>query len=275
MTSSSNMKDEQHQKFPEVLALAIRLNDAELIRKDFNAPGNRHVDKYTYSHELEEYIKVHVRSSDYKMRVRFWHDLARRDFHWGYTSITCVESTELRQRTKHKQTLVDYRSGSYLDRRSFGTDASNLNPSMATKLERFLRRTRCSSRAVLQYKAESDTLIVWRWPLDADGGRILPANLATYCQEYTIGMPQCLCSMIGFPGAQSADAIIVKALDGPYMDQYILFVYSVFSNIAHCSSNVIPKKMRIRPWIVKSAVSLSMSTWSTRRNPGRLARRHR
>ncbi|KAJ6590579.1 armadillo-type protein [Mycena vulgaris] len=30
----------QHHKFPEALALAIRLGDAELIRKDFNAPGN-------------------------------------------------------------------------------------------------------------------------------------------------------------------------------------------------------------------------------------------
>ncbi|THH19622.1 hypothetical protein EW146_g1580 [Bondarzewia mesenterica] len=31
---------EQHQKFPQALALAIRLNDIELIRKDFNTPGN-------------------------------------------------------------------------------------------------------------------------------------------------------------------------------------------------------------------------------------------
>lgn len=30
----------QHQKFPEALALAIRLNDRELIREDFDAPGN-------------------------------------------------------------------------------------------------------------------------------------------------------------------------------------------------------------------------------------------
>ncbi|KAF7349265.1 26S proteasome regulatory subunit RPN1 [Mycena sanguinolenta] len=30
----------QHRKFPEALALAIRLGDPELIREDFNAPGN-------------------------------------------------------------------------------------------------------------------------------------------------------------------------------------------------------------------------------------------
>jgi 26S proteasome regulatory subunit N1 len=30
----------QHHKFPEALALAIRLGDPELIREDFNAPGN-------------------------------------------------------------------------------------------------------------------------------------------------------------------------------------------------------------------------------------------
>ncbi|KAG6853411.1 hypothetical protein C0991_004642 [Blastosporella zonata] len=30
----------QHQKFPEALALAIRLGNPELIREDFNAPGN-------------------------------------------------------------------------------------------------------------------------------------------------------------------------------------------------------------------------------------------
>ena len=30
----------QHSKFPEALALAIRLNEPEMIRADFNAPGN-------------------------------------------------------------------------------------------------------------------------------------------------------------------------------------------------------------------------------------------
>lgn len=30
----------QHHKFPEALSLALRLNDPELIREDFNAPGN-------------------------------------------------------------------------------------------------------------------------------------------------------------------------------------------------------------------------------------------
>ncbi|RDB30373.1 26S proteasome regulatory subunit rpn-1 [Hypsizygus marmoreus] len=30
----------QHHKFPEALALAIRLNNADLVREDFNAPGN-------------------------------------------------------------------------------------------------------------------------------------------------------------------------------------------------------------------------------------------
>lgn len=30
----------QHSKFPEALALSIRLNEPELIRADFNAPGN-------------------------------------------------------------------------------------------------------------------------------------------------------------------------------------------------------------------------------------------
>lgn len=30
----------QHHKFPEALALAIRLGDPDLIREDFNAPGN-------------------------------------------------------------------------------------------------------------------------------------------------------------------------------------------------------------------------------------------
>jgi hypothetical protein len=31
---------EKHQRIPEALSLAIRLNDSELIRKDFHAPGN-------------------------------------------------------------------------------------------------------------------------------------------------------------------------------------------------------------------------------------------
>lgn len=30
----------QHHKFPEALALAIRLGDQDLIRQDFNAPAN-------------------------------------------------------------------------------------------------------------------------------------------------------------------------------------------------------------------------------------------
>lgn len=30
----------QHHKFPEALSLALRLNNPELIREDFNAPGN-------------------------------------------------------------------------------------------------------------------------------------------------------------------------------------------------------------------------------------------
>lgn len=31
---------EKRFKFPEALCVAIRLNDPELVRKDFNAPGN-------------------------------------------------------------------------------------------------------------------------------------------------------------------------------------------------------------------------------------------
>lgn len=30
----------QHHKFPEALAIAIRLGDPDLVREDFNAPGN-------------------------------------------------------------------------------------------------------------------------------------------------------------------------------------------------------------------------------------------
>jgi 26S proteasome regulatory subunit N1 len=30
----------QHSKFPEALGLSIRLGDPDLIRQDFNAPGN-------------------------------------------------------------------------------------------------------------------------------------------------------------------------------------------------------------------------------------------
>ena len=31
---------EKYQRFPEALSLAIRLNDSELIHRDFHAPGN-------------------------------------------------------------------------------------------------------------------------------------------------------------------------------------------------------------------------------------------
>lgn len=51
----------QHHKFPEALSVAIRLNDPELIRSDFNAPGNpcvaspwlisRFIDTGVQSHE--------------------------------------------------------------------------------------------------------------------------------------------------------------------------------------------------------------------------------
>ena len=37
---TAHMIYEKHQRFPEALSLAIRLNDSELIRKDFHAPGN-------------------------------------------------------------------------------------------------------------------------------------------------------------------------------------------------------------------------------------------
>ena len=37
---TAHMIYEQHQRFPEALSLAIRLNDPDLIRKDFHAPGN-------------------------------------------------------------------------------------------------------------------------------------------------------------------------------------------------------------------------------------------
>lgn len=33
----------QHHKFPEALALAVRLGDPDLVREDFNAPGNPYV----------------------------------------------------------------------------------------------------------------------------------------------------------------------------------------------------------------------------------------
>lgn len=33
----------QHSKFPEALGLSIRLGDPDLIRQDFNAPGNPYV----------------------------------------------------------------------------------------------------------------------------------------------------------------------------------------------------------------------------------------
>jgi len=37
---TAHMIYEKHQRIPEALSLAIRLNDSELIRKDFHAPGN-------------------------------------------------------------------------------------------------------------------------------------------------------------------------------------------------------------------------------------------
>ncbi|KAN0111781.1 Armadillo-type fold [Russula decolorans] len=37
---TAHMIYEKHQRFPEALSLAIRLNDPDLIRKDFHAPGN-------------------------------------------------------------------------------------------------------------------------------------------------------------------------------------------------------------------------------------------
>jgi 26S proteasome regulatory subunit N1 len=37
---TAHMIYEKYQRFPEALSLAIRLNDSELIRKDFHAPGN-------------------------------------------------------------------------------------------------------------------------------------------------------------------------------------------------------------------------------------------
>jgi 26S proteasome regulatory subunit N1 len=33
----------QHSKFPEALGLSIRLGDPDLVRQDFNAPGNPYV----------------------------------------------------------------------------------------------------------------------------------------------------------------------------------------------------------------------------------------
>ncbi|KAH9992275.1 armadillo-type protein [Russula vinacea] len=38
---TAHMIYEKHQRFPEALSLAIRLNDPDLIRKDFHAPGNQ------------------------------------------------------------------------------------------------------------------------------------------------------------------------------------------------------------------------------------------
>ena len=37
---TAHMIYEKHHRFPEALSLAIRLNDPDLIRKDFHAPGN-------------------------------------------------------------------------------------------------------------------------------------------------------------------------------------------------------------------------------------------
>lgn len=42
----------QYHKFPEALALAIRLSDSDLIREDFNAPGNPYVSVLTESNCL-------------------------------------------------------------------------------------------------------------------------------------------------------------------------------------------------------------------------------
>lgn len=45
----------QHHKFPEALALAIRLSDSDLIREDFNAPGNPYA-----SVRLEVVVLMHA-----------------------------------------------------------------------------------------------------------------------------------------------------------------------------------------------------------------------
>jgi len=48
---------EKHQRIPEALSLAIRLNDSELIRKDFHAPGNPYEQMLLcQSHSTDDWI---------------------------------------------------------------------------------------------------------------------------------------------------------------------------------------------------------------------------
>lgn len=48
----------QHHKFPEALALAIRLGDPDLVREDFNAPGNPYVSSVIF---FKFYILIYYR----------------------------------------------------------------------------------------------------------------------------------------------------------------------------------------------------------------------
>ncbi|KAA1479429.1 hypothetical protein DENSPDRAFT_855379 [Dentipellis sp. KUC8613] len=82
--------------------------------------------------------------------------------------------------------------------------------------ERLLRRVRCFSRGVLQYDEDRDALVVWHWPIDLEGRRVSPEDLATYCQEHSITLPHCLCPMYGTLERQDTASVIVSTWVNAY-----------------------------------------------------------
>lgn len=60
----------QHQKFPEALALAIRLGNPELIREDFNAPGNPYVLYLLFLSVVLYFMKSHETTTRFPPRTR-------------------------------------------------------------------------------------------------------------------------------------------------------------------------------------------------------------
>ncbi|KAI0055390.1 hypothetical protein BV25DRAFT_1921865 [Artomyces pyxidatus] len=73
--------------------------------------------------------------------------------------------------------------------------------------------------AVLHYDCFARSVRIWKWPLDALGRRIAPADLLDHRESHDMILPGCLCGMR--PGPGWVESAVYPATAGPFRGHYI------------------------------------------------------
>ncbi|KAG1717300.1 hypothetical protein EDD22DRAFT_856245 [Suillus occidentalis] len=97
------------------------------------------------------------------------------------------------------------------------------------RLRRESQRAKFAARAsdrktvVLELDEAGETLCVWYWPVNDDGGRVVPSDLASHRRSHQFRGPRCLCAFIDDDENSSyhREAAMIVLTRGPHAGEYV------------------------------------------------------